>query len=263
VSKTNTAISKIAKQTLFYVCLILAWQLVFWLGTEVLTIWKPYAFPNPWGVWLSLGRMINQQTLGPAVAHSLQRALIGYLYAVALGAVVGLLLSRSKTVSTLLKPLILGIQSLPSVCWVPFAILWFGLTESSIIFVIVIGSAFSITIAVEAGIRNVPPLYIRAARTMGAEGVLLYWRVILPASLPSLLTGLKQGWSFAWRALMSAEVMSATIGLGQALMMGRDLADINRVMLVIILIIIIGMLIEKFVFSIVEERVLRRIGLGG
>jgi NitT/TauT family transport system permease protein len=96
---------------------------------------------------------------------------------------------------------------------------------------------------------------------MGASGAVLYFRVVLPAGLPSLITGLKQGWSFAWRALMAAEVMSASIGLGQTLMMGRDLADINRVMLVIIIIILIGVVIEKFVFSTVEERVLKRIGL--
>lgn len=96
---------------------------------------------------------------------------------------------------------------------------------------------------------------------MGARGSILYFRVILPAGLPALITGLKQGWSFAWRALMAAEVMSATIGLGQTLMMGRDLADINRVTLVILIIIIIGVLIEKFVFSLAEEKVLKRIGL--
>jgi NitT/TauT family transport system permease protein len=249
------------KTILFYLSLVLIWQLVFWLGTGVFKWWKPYAFPNPLGVWQSFGLMISQKTLLAAILFSLRRALAGYLLSVLFGIIVGLLLSRFTAVKAMLKPLILGIQSLPSVCWVPFAILWFGLTEKSIIFVIVIGSAFSVAIAVEAAIRNVPPLYIRAARTMGAKGHILYLRVILPASLPALITGFKQGWSFAWRALMAAEVMSATVGLGQALMMGRDLADINRVMLVIILIILIGVLIERYVFSLAEERVLKKIGL--
>jgi len=176
-------------------------------------------------------------------------------------ATVGVIMSRLNKLAATIKPLILGIQSLPSVCWVPFAILWFGLTENSILFVVVMGSTFCISIAVESAIRNVSPLFIKAARTMGAKGTVLYLRVILPAGLPALITGLKQGWSFAWRALMAAEVMSATIGLGQTLMMGRDLADINRVMLVILIIILIGVVIEKFVFSAVEERILKRIGL--
>jgi len=252
---------KILQQILFYVLLILVWQGVFTIGTSVFGWWKPYAFPNPIGVWESLLTMLRQNLLFTAVLFSMRRALFGFLLSIFVGAAVGLIMTRLKILSATVKPLVLGIQSLPSVCWVPFAILWFGLTENSILFVVIMGSAFSISIAVEAAIRNINPLYIRAARTMGAKGATLYFRVILPAGLPALITGLKHGWSFAWRALMAAEVMSATIGLGQTLMMGRDLADINRVMLIILIIIIIGVLIEKLVFSMAEERVLSRRGL--
>jgi NitT/TauT family transport system permease protein len=246
---------------MFYTLLIAAGQCAFYLGTAVFQWWKPYAFPNPLGIWRSLAALVEQNILFTAVWFSLRRALIGFLLSIIIGAAVGLALSRLQTLSATVKPLILGIQSLPSVCWVPFAILWFGLSENSILFVVIMGSAFSVSIAVESAIRNVNPLYIKAAMTMGAKSGSLYFRVILPASLPALLTGLKQGWSFAWRALMSAEVMSATIGLGQTLMMGRDLADINRVALIILIIILIGVLIEKFVFSLAEERALKKIGL--
>ncbi|MCL2252807.1 MAG: hypothetical protein FWC09_00005, partial [Lachnospiraceae bacterium] len=153
----------ILKTILFYIGLILIWQLVFWVGTELFRWWKPYALPNPLGVWQSLGLMITQKTLWPAVLFSLRRAFVGFILSGLLGVAVGLLLSQLKQVQIMLKPLILGVQSLPSVCWVPFAILWFGLTEKSVIFVIVIGSAFSIAIAVEAAIRNVSPLYLKAA----------------------------------------------------------------------------------------------------
>jgi NitT/TauT family transport system permease protein len=254
-------LKRIFHQILFYALLIIVWQCLFYLGTSVFGWWRPYAFPNPVGVWQSLLTMIRHNILFTAVFFSMRRAFIGFLISILVGASVGLILSRLQKLATMTKPLILGIQSLPSVCWVPFAILWFGLTENSILFVVVMGSAFCISIAVESAIRNVSPLLIKAARTMGAKGAVLYFRVVLPAGLPSLITGLKQGWSFAWRALMAAEVMSASIGLGQTLMMGRDLADINRVMLVIIIIILIGVVIEKFVFSTVEERVLKRIGL--
>jgi NitT/TauT family transport system permease protein len=254
-------IKRILQQLVFYMLLIVVWQGIFYLGTEVFGWWRPYAFPNPVGVWNSLSAMIRQNILFTAVFFSMRRAFIGFLISILIGASVGMVLSRLHKLGAMIKPLILGVQSLPSVCWVPFAILWFGLTENSILFVVVMGSAFCISIAVESAIRNVNPLYIKAARTMGSRGANLYFRVILPAGLPALITGLKQGWSFAWRALMAAEVMSATIGLGQTLMMGRDLADINRVMLVILIIILIGVVIEKFVFSTVEERVLKRIGL--
>ena len=252
---------RILQQLIFYMLLIVVWQGVFHFGTTVFGWWRPYAFPNPIGVWQSLLMMLRQNLLFTAVLFSMRRALIGFFISILIGATVGVIMSRLNKLAATIKPLILGIQSLPSVCWVPFAILWFGLTENSILFVVVMGSTFCISIAVESAIRNVSPLFIKAARTMGAKGTVLYLRVILPAGLPALITGLKQGWSFAWRALMAAEVMSATIGLGQTLMMGRDLADINRVMLVILIIILIGVVIEKFVFSAVEERILKRIGL--
>jgi len=257
---TNETTRRIAGQVVFYALLIAVWQCVFHLSTSVFHWWKPYAFPNPIGVWGSLIDLIEQNLLLSAVLFSMRRAFTGFFLALVIGTITGLAFVRIQILSLTLKSFILGIQSLPSVCWVPFAILWFGLTEKSIIFVVVMGSAFSISLAVESAIRNINPLYVKAARTMGAKGRVLYFRVILPASLPALTTGLRQGWSFAWRALMAAEVMSASIGLGQALMMGRDLADINRVMLVILIIILIGVLIDKFVFSFAEERAFKRIG---
>jgi len=262
VTRANTGtIKRAAGQTAFYISLIALWQAVYYLGTSVFHLWKPYAFPNPIGVCGSLVTLMGQNALIPAVLLSLRRVFAGFLISLVMGAAIGLLLTRFKALSAMLKPLLLGVQALPSVCWVPFAVLWFGLTESSILFVIIMGTAFSFSIAVESAVRNVNPIYIKAARTMGARGGALYFGVVLPACLPALITGLKQCWSFAWRALMNAEVMSATIGVGQTLMMGRDLADINRVALIILLIILIGVIIDKFVFSLAEERVMKSIGL--
>ena len=143
----------------------------------------------------------------------------------------------------------------------PFAILWFGLNESSIIFVVVMGSVFSISLAVESGIKEVPPIYIKAAKTMGVTPANMYTKVIFPAALPSFVAGLKQAWSFAWRALMSGEVMSASVGLGYTLMIGRDLADINQVMTVMLVIVLIGIVIDKGIFSSVENYLLKKRGL--
>jgi NitT/TauT family transport system permease protein len=247
-------------QIAFYIALIIIWQGLFYLGVHVFGWWKPYAFPNPLGVWNSFVSLIRQNALFIAVFYSLRRALIGFLISVLIGVVIGLIIARFKILSKLMNPLILGVQTLPSICWVPFAILWFGLNESAIIFVIVMGSTLSIAIAIDNAIRGINPLYIKAAKTMGARGFNLYTKVIFPASLPPFISGLKQGWSFAWRSLMAGEVMSASIGLGQALTMGRDLADINRVALIIIIIIILGAVIEKLIFTTLETKIAKRLG---
>jgi NitT/TauT family transport system permease protein len=261
VQRKNTTIVKaVLAQLAFYVLLIAVWQLLFYLGVHVFGWWKPYAFPNPLGVWDSLVVLINQNALFTAIFFSLRRALIGYIISVLIGVLIGLLMARFKALSKLVNPLILGVQTLPSICWVPFAILWFGLNEAAIIFVIVMGSTLSVAIAVDNAIRNVNPIYIKAAKTMGASGFNLYTKVIFPASLPPFISGLKQGWSFAWRSLMAGEVMSASIGLGQALTMGRDLADINRVALIIIVIIILGVIIEKLIFTTLETKIAKRLG---
>ena len=121
--------------------------------------------------------------------------------------------------------------------------------------------AFSISISVDNAIKNIQPIYTKAALTMGATKKQMYINVIFPASLPELISGLKQGWSFAWRALMAGEVMTTSIGLGQTLIMGRDLADINQVMLVMVVIVAVGIIIDKCIFSVIENRILKKRGL--
>lgn len=251
---------KIISSILFFVGLILFWQLLYIAGTDWFHLVKPYAVPHPLGVWESLWRLTLDGTLFAAVCRSLLRALFGFAIAIVIGTVFGIMILNSEYLCRNLKPLILGVQTLPSICWVPFAILWFGLKDSAIIFVVVMGSAFSISLAVESGVKNIPPIYVRAAKTMGVNGLNLYRRVIFPAALPAFVSGLKQGWSFAWRALMSGEVMSASIGLGYTLMLGRDLADINQVMTIMLVIILLGILMDKGIFSLIENRILKKRG---
>lgn len=246
---------------LFYVILIVIWQSVYWIGTSQLRWWKSYAFPSPWGVVVSCVDLVKRGTLFQGFIYSIGRGAMGFALSVMIGLIIGIFLSMNEKVHRCMHPLLLGLQTLPSICWVPFAILWFGLDESSIIFVVVMGSAFSIALSVRAGIRNVNPLWLKAARTLGAEGRALYIKVIIPAAMPEFVEGLRQGWSFAWRALMSGEVMSATIGLGHTLMMGRDLADINQVMLVMIVIVVIGIVIDRMIFQRIEDGMLRKRGL--
>nr|WP_169823840.1 ABC transporter permease [Clostridium carboxidivorans] len=257
---STTAIG-VLKKIAFYILLIMIWELVYKIGVDVLSIWKPYTFPSPVDVIKSLYFLSIDNTLLIAVGASMERLMIGYLLSVIIGIPLGILIVRYKYVGENIKSIILGLQTLPSICWLPFAILWYGLSEKTIIFVIAMGSIFAISIATEGAINNVYPLYIKAAKTMGAKGFKLYLNVVMPASLPSIIAGLKQGWSFAWRALMAGEMLVATKGLGQVLMIGRDLADISQVLAVMIVIIAIGLLLDNVVFGRIEASIRQKWGL--
>lgn len=260
MQKKSSINSKVCN-ILFFVGLIAAWQCVSVLGANVFHWWKSYTFPNPMGALESLISMSVSGTILRAILYSLKRVIIGFLISIVLGLLLALLILRSTYLNRNLKPLLLGVQTLPSICWVPFAILWFGLNESAIIFVVVMGSAFGTALAIENAIRTIPPIYIRAGRTMGADQKTLFRLVILPAALPEIVSGLKQTWSFSWRALMSGEVMSSVIGLGYTLNLGRDMADINQVMAVMIVIITIGVLVDKLIFEQIEYHMRKKRGL--
>lgn len=249
------------KKILFYVILIAIWELVYRIGVDVLNIWEPYTFPSPISVFKTLFSLILDNTLGVAVLASMKRIIVGYAISIIIGTVLGMIIVNFKYLDENLSALILGLQTLPSICWLPFAILWYGLNEKAIIFVIAIGSTFAVTIAIESGIKNINPLYLRAAKTLGAKGFKTYWNVIIPASLPSVISGMKQGWSFAWRALMAGEMLSATKGLGQVLEQGRDLADISQVMAVMIVIIVLGLVVDKLIFGKIESDIRYKWGL--
>lgn len=249
------------KKTAFYLGLIAIWALIYEVGVNGLHLWKSYIFPSPLGVLETLKSLLLDGSLLLGVLATMRRAVAGYLISMAIGICLGLLTVRFKELGRQLSSFILGLQTLPSICWLPFAILWFGLGESAILFVIAVGSTFAIAIAVQDGIRTINPLYLRAARTMGAHGAGYYRDIVFPAALPTLISGLKQSWSFAWRALMAGEMLSATKGLGVILMQGRDFADINQVMAMMIVIVLLGLLIDKLVFGRAEKAVRRRWGL--
>ncbi len=243
----------------FYIGLVIIWQLVYHLGVNVFEIWKEYSFPNPISVFDSLYHLTADGSLSRAVIYSLRRAVFGFFLSICIGGIVGILMEISTCLKTNLKPMIIGVQSLPSICWVPFAILWFGLKESAIIFVVFIGSIFSVVLAFINAIEGVPEIYVKVARTMGASKRDILIKVMFPAAFPSFLLGLKQSWSFAWRALMSGEVLSSCCGLGYTLMLGREWADINQVMAIMIVIIIVGTVIDKLLFANILNRLLYKV----
>nr|WP_139088744.1 ABC transporter permease [Oscillochloris trichoides] len=240
----------------FYLLLLLSWELLARSG-----LWPPWLFPGPSLVVESLISMLNKGLLLKAVAVSGQRILIGYAISLMIGVPLGLAIGRVRWIHETLGSLVVGLQALPSVCWLPLAILWMGLSERAIIFVVVMGALFSITLGVESGVKNTPPLYLKAARTLGARGLALYTQVILPAALPAVLAGLKQGWAFAWRSLMAGELLFFSLSLGNLLQTGRDLNDASQVMAVMLVIILIGVSIDQMIFAPAERQVRIRWGL--
>lgn len=201
--------------------------------------------------------------LPTAILVSAIRLAIGFGISLLLGAAIGMLMWRYRTVDDVLGPVFLGLQTLPSVCWVPLAILSLGFSELSIIFVLVMGSFFSIAIALRDGLRQIPPIYTRAALMLGARRWKLYRYVLLPAGLPAAAGSLRQGFSFAWRSLMGAELllMLSHRGLGFWLSAGREFGDIAQVVAVMLVMVLIGTLADRLVFTKIEKSVRRRFGL--
>jgi len=240
----------------FFVFLLFVWQIVF-----SAKIWPSWVFPSPLNVWQSLIKSIHDHSLTFGILISLKRLFIGFIISILLGGLIGVLVAKFRLCKITLGSLILGLQTLPSICWLPLSLLWFGLNEKAIIFVIIMGSILSVSLAVENGIKNIPRIYLKAGKILGASKYKMYHHVIFPAMLPNFLGGLKQAWSFAWRSLMSGEMLFITVGLGQLLMMGRELNDMSRVLAIMIVIIVIGLFFDKFVFGKLEKNVLKKWGL--
>jgi len=246
---------RLSRHAIFYGVLIGLWFLL-----AELKVWPPYVFPTPQGVFQSLRGGFADHSFWIAIAVSMRRMLLGYGISVVLGMVLGLGVASNKFLEETMGGLLVSLQSLPSICWLPLAVLWFGLTEKAILFVVVMGSLLSVTIAMEDGRRQMPKIYGMAGRNLGASGFRLFWYVLLPASLPYIVSGLKQGWAFAWRSLISGEMIFVSLGLGQLLMMGRDLNDMSQVIAVMVLIIAIGYIVDGLVFKTIEGRLQRKWG---
>ena len=244
---------------LFFAVLIGIWDLVFRLK-----IWSPVLLPSPFQVLQYLKGAAEDGTLWQGTLITMRRLLMGYFIGLVGGLPLGLLTARWRLLHDTIGTLALGLQTLPSVCWVPLALLWFGQTEAAMLFVVVMGTLWSVVIATDTGVRNVPPIFRRAALTMGSKRLHMWLKVILPAALPFIVSGMKQGWAFAWRSLMAAEIFVTILtgfGLGQLLHYGRELSSMDQVIGIMVVIVVIGLLADKIFFSPVERFLHRRWGL--
>jgi NitT/TauT family transport system permease protein len=238
--------------------------IAIWQALWASAIWPEYQLPAP----AAVGRELLDQARG---AHALaiiwvsvHRAALGFLMGVAIGTPLGLLLAKVSVLRSAFAPFLSGLQSLPSVAWVPAAILWFGIQPTAIYFVVLLGSVPSIANGMLAGVDQIPPILLRVGTVLGAGRVASARHILLPAALPGYLAGLKQGWAFSWRSLMAAELIANSpqlgVGLGQYLQNGQSLSDMPTVIAAIVLILLVGIGVELLVFRPLERSVLRSRG---
>lgn len=241
---------------LFYLALVTIWQTLF--GLRLI---PDYLFPSPLQVGQRLWELGSDGMLWPSIKATLWRMAVGFSIAAGLGLTIGFLMGMSRVVKHCLKSLFLGLQTLPTAAWVPISLLLFGLSERGIYFVIIMSSVAAVAIATSDGILNIPPMYLRAARTLGTPGYAMPLRVILPAALPGIVTGIKLGWTLGWHGAVSAELIKSSVGLGYLLYMGRELNDASQVLGIMVLTILFGLLLDRFLFGQVEHHIRRRWGL--
>ncbi|MFF4687824.1 ABC transporter permease [Streptomyces sp. NPDC001307] len=256
----ETLIRKVLPPVIAVALVLVVWQLLVWANVA-----PDYKLPAPSDVWGEVRDAWVQGTLLGYIWTSVSRGLLGFLLALAIGTPLGLLVARVAFVRAAIGPILSGLQSLPSVAWVPPAVIWLGLNDSMMYAVILLGAVPSIANGLVAGIDQIPPLFLRAGRTMGATGLRGAWHIVMPGALPGYLAGLKQGWAFSWRSLMAAEIIASSpdlgVGLGQLLENGRNNSSMSQVFLAIFLILLVGIAIDLLIFSPLERWVLRSRGL--
>jgi NitT/TauT family transport system permease protein len=235
------------------------WQIVVWTG------WRPeYVLPGPREVFSRFFDDLGKSTTWEAIGTTMRRAATGFGLAVLVGTLIGLAVTRFRVLRSAIGSLITGIQTMPSIAWFPLAMLLFQLSERAILFVVVIGAAPAVANGVISGVDHIPPLWLRAGHVLGAKGVSLYHHVVLPALWPSLLTGLKQGWAFAWRSLMAGEllvIIANKPSIGSRLEFERQFADSAGLISVMLIVLILGILVDSLVFGTIDRRIRRRRGL--
>jgi NitT/TauT family transport system permease protein len=242
------------------VLFIVVWQ-VIWASA----VTSEFKVPAPLSVWEAFLGVVADGSVWSILWTSVSRAFLGFAVALVIATPLGLVVAKVGFVRRAIGPLLSGLQSLPSVAWVPAAVLWFGLTDATIYFVVLAGSIPSIANGLVAGIDQIPPILPRVGKVLGTRGLSNARHILLPAALPGYIAGCKQGWAFSWRSLMAAEIIAAGpllgFGLGAYLKQGSDFSDMPTVIAAIFLILVVGIGIELLVFRPIERRVLRARGL--
>lgn len=254
----NKIINKDTLSLFIFISVFLAlWQLVYM--SEIL---PKLSLPSPLAVGQTIIELLFDFTLVKGTAFTLWRLFLGFILSLAIGLITGLLMIKFQQFGKTMSSFAVGLQSFPSIAWIPFAILLIGFNDFGILFVVVMSSVFSVMLSTYGGLRNVPPIYIRAARNMGGKGFSLFRYVLIPAATPTLIMGMRQAWSFAWHALIGAEMLITTlVGLGYILSVGREFSNMSQIIATMIVIFTIGLIFDRVVFIKIEEKIRDRWGL--
>ena len=240
----------------------LAAFLAVWEVIVLLEVFPAVSLPSPFMVAQSLLDLIEDGTLVNSITITMLRLFVGFFISILIGVGVGLTMMKFKYFGKTLNSFAVGLQSFPSIAWIPFAILLIGLNDSGILFVVIMSSVFSIMISTYSGMRNIPTIYLLSAANMGVKGIALFRYVMIPAATPSLIIGMRQSWSFAWHALVGAEMLITTlVGLGYILAVGREFSNMSQIIAAMIVIFAIGLIFDRIVFSKIEDKIRDRWGL--
>ena len=262
VSLSKKIVNKIINRDTLSLVIFISVFLVVWQLVYMSEILPKLSLPSPLAVGQTIIELLFDFTLVKGTAFTLWRLFLGFLLSLTLGLIIGLLMIKFQQFGKTMSSFAVGLQSFPSIAWIPFAILLIGFNDFGILFVVVMSSVFSVMLSTYTGLRNVPPIYIRAARNMGAKGFSLFRYVLIPAATPTLIMGMRQAWSFAWHALIGAEMLITTlVGLGYILSVGREFSNMSQIIATMIVIFTIGLIFDRVVFIKIEEKIRDRWGL--
>jgi NitT/TauT family transport system permease protein len=251
---------RLTPKLLAVVIVVGGWQILVMFNVQLA---DGIPLPGPRDVAARIAALWGDGTLPQALVSSLRRGAVGYAIAMVIGTIIGAAVARIPLLRSAIGSLLAGLQSLPSVTWVPFGILIFGLSDSTIYFVVVLGAFPSIAMGVISAVDQIPPLTWRLARSLNARGLQLYRHFVVSAALPGYVAGMKQAWAFSWRSLMAAELITIGLGggLGQILEQGRLVDDVPLMLAALVTILLVGLIIDDLVFAPLERGLLRRRGL--
>ena len=262
ITLSKKIVNKIINRDTLSLVVFISVFLVLWQLVYLSEIFPKLSLPSPLAVGQTIIELLLDFTLVKGTAITLWRLFLGFLLSLTIGLITGLIMIKFQQFGKTMSSFAVGLQSFPSIAWIPFAILLIGFNDLGILFVVVMSSVFSVMLSTYSGLRNVPPIYIRAARNMGGKGISLFRHVLIPAATPTLIIGMRQAWSFAWHALIGAEMLITTlVGLGYILSVGREFSNMSQIIATMIVIFTIGLIFDRVVFMKIEEKIRDRWGL--
>jgi NitT/TauT family transport system permease protein/taurine transport system permease protein len=221
---------------------------------------SPRVFPSFAQVLGALGEMIGDGTLWLHMGVSILRVIVGAGLAVLVGIPFGILMGMNRAVSGFFSPLLRFSVALAGIAWIPLATLWLGYGDPAVIFVVFNAVFFAIVYNTMLGVQQIPTNLIRAARSLGASPLRMFFQIYLPGAAPAIATGTRIGMGFAWRGLIAAEIIATAAGLGYSLFLARQYYETDVIILMMIVIGVLWLLMDRLLLAPLERRTVERWG---